>query len=92
MKTNLADEIVSQWDKEIMRTHSKECWKWHAECAVAILADEIFYLRNIIFSWVNCEQTDGFHSEPECNCGSQKCKIEKELRAIANSELGPNNA
>ena len=52
---NVIDKIIGQWDDEITRTHSVECWQWHPICAIALLADEIYHLRSLIEAWADAD-------------------------------------
>jgi hypothetical protein len=52
---NAVDSIIEKWDDDLVRTHSADCWQWHPTCAIALLADEIYYLRSLIEAWADAD-------------------------------------
>lgn len=43
-------------------------------------ADEIERLRALITAWADADAADGFHDEPECDCGAPLCVASAALR------------
>lgn len=40
---------------------------------ISDLQEEIDRLRSLITAWADSENCDGWHKEPDCECGNSKC-------------------
>lgn len=58
-------------------------WSWSVHTGDSLFAEaasEIIRLRALITAWADAEVADGFHDEPDCDCGAPLCAASTALR------------